>query len=167
MSSSICLYLHREGRGGVPRCRDTDTGPCSSDSVRTGAAGAGWRQEAGGLVTVSPCQARCQAPGPGLPVCAGLLGVARSSVTLLTVGSSRPGVNCPAAPSPERSPGPARSTDSTAGVKTDPGHPGSGSGRDRTVTAAHGDNRGHCCNIYTCMLANMQLQSCGCCATQI
>ena len=120
LSSSICLYLHREGAGGVPRCRDTDTGPCSSDSVRTGAAGAGWRQEAGGLVTVSPCQARCQAPGPGLPVCAGLLGVARSSVTLLTVGSSRPGVNCPAAPSPERSPGPARSTDSTAGVKTDP-----------------------------------------------
>ena len=65
------------------------------------------RQEAGGLVTVSPCQALCEAPGPGLPVCAGLLvSSSGAGVTLLScLRSSRPGVNCPAA-SPEPSPPP-------------------------------------------------------------
>ena len=94
------------------------------------------RLEAGGLVTVSPGQALCEAPGPGLPVCAGLLvSSSGAGVTLLScLRSSRPGVNCPAA-SAEPSHRPARTTDSTAGVKTDRGHRGSGSARQE----------GHCC----------------------
>ena len=100
--SSLNMSLFKGGGGGgVFRCRNTDTGSCSTDSA-SARTGAGRRQEAW-----SPCQALCQAPGPGLPVCAGLLvSSSGAGVTLLScLRSSRPGVNCPAA-SPEPSPPP-------------------------------------------------------------
>ena len=74
------------------------------------------RYPGAGTLTLAPalqcqdrCKALCQAPGPGLPVCAGLLvSSSGAGVTLLScLRSSRPGVNCPAASAePSPPPGP-------------------------------------------------------------
>ena len=100
--SSLNMSLFKGGGGRYPGAGTLTLAPALQCQDR-------YRLEAGGLVTVSPCQALCEAPGPGLPVCAGLLvSSSGAGVTLLScLRSSRPGVNCPAASAePSPPPGP-------------------------------------------------------------
>ena len=121
--SSLNMSLFKGGGGRYPGAGTLTLAPALQCHDRC-------RQEAGGLVTVSPCQALCEAPGPGLPVCAGLLVSSSVLVSLCSPVSAAAGLVSTVLQlllSPAHRP--ARTTDSTAGVKTDRGHRGSGSGR--------------------------------------
>ena len=114
--------------GEVSRCRNTDTGSCSTDSAsaRTGAD-----RRPGHRVKLC-----VRLLGPGYLCVRGCSCQARVLVSLCSPVSAAAGLVSTVLqllPSPAHRP--ARTTDSTAGVKTDRGHRASGSARQE----------GYCC----------------------